>query len=281
MGKHERYLYQRSRAVWMKSGDKNSKKFHHKASSRKKKNKITEILSSHGVWKKKQSDISEENISSRVFDLFVMVSRQLWYSRNLSMHNNFSPKYGDVIEVAINILDEYQSHNGKTDLKNIQQAADGQLWIPPEARKLVINVDASIDNSNHSSSVGGIVRDHHGRCYNSLPPLVAELKEIKEAISIAKDANINDFYIQSDCQNAISTVKNMATLGRDMEFLVDNIKKGLALSRCLGVIYVPRLCNRMAHCIVKNALLVKDFTIWEGGFTSVVYHAFMADLAFP
>ncbi|KAF4357437.1 hypothetical protein F8388_011175 [Cannabis sativa] len=49
MGKHERYWRQRSRAVWMKSGDKNSKKIHLKASARKKKNKISEILNCHGI----------------------------------------------------------------------------------------------------------------------------------------------------------------------------------------------------------------------------------------
>lgn len=48
---------QKSRAVWLKEGDKNTKFFHGKASQRKKVNEILKLRDEHGGWWKGEEDV--------------------------------------------------------------------------------------------------------------------------------------------------------------------------------------------------------------------------------
>ena len=51
--------YQRSRLNWFQSGDRNTRFFHARASSRYKKNVIIGLLDSHGVWQEEKHKIGE------------------------------------------------------------------------------------------------------------------------------------------------------------------------------------------------------------------------------
>ena len=64
--KEEVYWRQRSRALWLKCGDKNTRFFHHKASSRKKKNEIKGLKDQDGCWQVEKSRVS--NIIFRYFE---------------------------------------------------------------------------------------------------------------------------------------------------------------------------------------------------------------------
>ncbi|XP_062020928.1 uncharacterized protein LOC133737377 [Rosa rugosa] len=61
----ETYWRQRSRAIWLKDGDRNSRFFHKRASNRHQKNKIKGLFNDNGVWQD-----SKQGIESVVLDYF-------------------------------------------------------------------------------------------------------------------------------------------------------------------------------------------------------------------
>ncbi|KAL6211599.1 hypothetical protein ACLB2K_016822 [Fragaria x ananassa] len=65
----EVYWRQRSRAIWLKDGDRNSKFFHKSASNRRKKNKLKGLYDRQGVWQNTPQGI-EEVVISYFQDLF-------------------------------------------------------------------------------------------------------------------------------------------------------------------------------------------------------------------
>ena len=76
--KDEIYWRQRSRMAWMKSGDKNSKLFHRKATTRKRRNTIRGLFDDDGVWREGDSEC--EKVISRYFEGIFRSSRPGWGS---------------------------------------------------------------------------------------------------------------------------------------------------------------------------------------------------------
>lgn len=55
--RHEAYWYLRSRIIEVKDGDRNTSYFHHKASQRKRRNRIDGIYDEEGVWREDEDEL--------------------------------------------------------------------------------------------------------------------------------------------------------------------------------------------------------------------------------
>uniref|UniRef100_A0A803Q9W0 Reverse transcriptase n=1 Tax=Cannabis sativa TaxID=3483 RepID=A0A803Q9W0_CANSA len=69
LAKEELFWKQRSRAIWLAHGDRNTRYFHQKATSRRKKNRINGLFDKNLIWRSSKEDI-ENTICDHFQDLF-------------------------------------------------------------------------------------------------------------------------------------------------------------------------------------------------------------------
>lgn len=101
---------QRSRALWLKEGDKNTKFFHGKAKQRGKTNKIKKLKNEEGIWKHGEENV--ENVLIQFFDELFSSSNPMGVE--------------DVCQVVQGRLNEEQKQwcNGKFTHEEVKEALD-------------------------------------------------------------------------------------------------------------------------------------------------------------
>ncbi|KAL5579486.1 hypothetical protein UlMin_011928 [Ulmus minor] len=100
-------------------------------------------------------------LSPKEFQLFIIVSWQVWSVRNSHFHNNSWPSADNVVDGAIKWLDDFISLIGlKSKIGSIR--VDDARWIPPDRGKFLVNVDAATNIKTGDRGMGIIIRDSVG-----------------------------------------------------------------------------------------------------------------------
>ncbi|KAK1354385.1 hypothetical protein POM88_047641 [Heracleum sosnowskyi] len=149
-----------------------------------------------------------ENTSRDKFEVFVAISWQIWISRNKVLHGEKIPNVEDLVEWCYGYVADFRKQCEPITEK---YEVVTSKWDPPLHNCLKINVDASISAGGVGCGVAAVLRDECGKViqgrsvyfHRAYKPLVAELYAIKEGILLAKDLDISNFSVESDCANAL------------------------------------------------------------------------------
>lgn len=118
--------YQRSRALWLKAGDRNTSYFHQKASHRKKRNTISKITLDDGKEITEEEEISEEfckfymdlfskNAEASCDDILGAIESKVTPAMNEDLQRSYTEK--DIIEAIKHMhLDKSPGPDGMTPL---------------------------------------------------------------------------------------------------------------------------------------------------------------------
>ncbi|XP_010678560.1 uncharacterized protein LOC104894092 [Beta vulgaris subsp. vulgaris] len=146
-------------------------------------------------------------------------------------------------------------------------------WSPPLKNVLKWNVDASVDISNSSAAIGGVLRDHGGKfvCLFSSPiPLMeincAEILTINRAISISiHSSSVRSMclLLESDSSNAVMWSNNDNGGPWNMKHHLNFIRSSRKKILNIEITYKSRKSNFVADSLAKQGLKRQDeFIAW-------------------
>ncbi|KAL5572866.1 hypothetical protein UlMin_022463 [Ulmus minor] len=103
-------------------------------------------------------------LSPKEFQLFIIVSWQVWAARNNHFHKNSCPSPQRVVDDAIKWLDDFIFVTNSKPKNGTNRSADTR-WKPPDRGKFLINVDAATNIRSGARGLGVIIRNSVGEVF--------------------------------------------------------------------------------------------------------------------
>ncbi|KAL5807952.1 hypothetical protein ACOSQ3_028643 [Xanthoceras sorbifolium] len=159
-------------------------------------------------------------------------------------------------------------------------------WVPPICGSFKLNVDAAFDVACGKFGLGLVVCDSHGclcfaasvicSCHVSVE--VAKAMAISEGIKLAVSRDLIPLSIESDSLNVVQLCNNSFASKLKVGSLVEEIRMICSVFYFDSVSFVPRLCNKVAHCLTKYALFLNCSVCWDVFFPNWLLKLAVGDL---
>ncbi|KAL5781808.1 hypothetical protein ACOSP7_006837 [Xanthoceras sorbifolium] len=201
-----------------------------------------------------------------VFDLecvavFVTAAWFLRFARNQFLFSGYQLWQGDVWERAVDFLAVVKS-SCVQDAPVFSMVKSVCRWSVPPLGFFKINVDAAVVAGKGCFSGGMVVRDAFGVVLDAAALVfsglfsveVSEAKAILAGLSLAVEKGWFSLIIESDALNVVNLCNGVSFSLREVDNIVFNIKSLLSGLQDVQVVFVPGVCNSVAHNIACWAL---------------------------
>ncbi|XP_062109606.1 uncharacterized protein LOC133821152 [Humulus lupulus] len=203
------------------------------------------------------------------FELFIIISWQIWFLRNRARLGERGPKPSDVVEWCSSFWVNFEAVNGESRKPSVKREII--KWKPPDMTWLKVNVDAGVQKEDGSWRLAAVARNWRGQVQRArlkvlrsrVEPIVAELWAILEGIKLGGDLNGACFGVESDCLGAVSAISKPSPGIFDWDGVLDSISSLALVSNCRGVSFVCREANRLAHCLAKSSQVLGSSAVWN------------------
>ncbi|XP_073128884.1 uncharacterized protein [Henckelia pumila] len=186
----------------------------------------------------------------------------IWQEICKRVHNQLNQWTEINIDWVSSLLNSFHCANTKCGLQaNTAARIHGETsWRPPSPGQLRLDVDASFNHLNNSSSVGAVVRDINGfvwgakakiiRCPSSV--VSAELEAIRFGMDFCSLQGFTNVCIFSDSLLAIRAVETQSeNLGPEGAVAME-IRSLLESPKFVSIRHMRRSANRVAHFLAQK-----------------------------
>uniref|UniRef100_A0A803QHJ7 Piwi domain-containing protein n=1 Tax=Cannabis sativa TaxID=3483 RepID=A0A803QHJ7_CANSA len=213
-------------------------------------------------------------------------SKSLWNTRNACIHGGFVPQPAEMVEWCYKLLGDFQG--GGCRPQEAMRREEG-VWKVPRHGEVKINVDTGVKKGAGYSGLGCVIRGEQGDVLfassTAIPreysPLQLELMAILKGIQAGLQRHIMHFSIESDCLEAIQLIQKKEDGCRDVDCLLEQIRLLLSHDSVIGISFVFRETNKVAHVLANYALVHKVSAMWIVVILPCANQAILLDLPNP
>lgn len=195
----------------------------------------------------------------------------IWSSRNMLIWENKLVTAEIAMEwstMQVYQWQQMQSHkcnNGGARVQGDQGVIS--RWIPPEAGRLKINVDAYVFAGTSSYSIGMVLRDHLGsfckarslRKRGQVSVFEAETQGVLEAIDWGTALGLANVDIDTDFMLTMKAITGNSSNVLEVGNMIEEGRMSLNVRRDFSLNFVRKQANKVAHLLARVPCQVNCF----------------------
>ncbi|XP_060962282.1 uncharacterized protein LOC133032375 [Cannabis sativa] len=173
-----------------------------------------------------------------------------------------------VVAFATSSLDQWSNAQGKGNIPLMSplKVEDGlERWVKPISR-IKPNVDATLFASLHKHGYGCVVRNSVGDLVSvfagvksgSVAPELAEIMDIREALSWLKNNPYSKATIETDSLVCAAAIRSAETFASAFGLVVDECKNSFKSLSNVSIVFVKRFVNRVAHFVARHSISLAE-----------------------
>lgn len=205
-----------------------------------------------------------------LLDNFVVICWAVWQEYCKRSHDQDKAK--DPIQAywAVALLEEIQNSCSRGMGRKLDTLHSDKVWKRPKHNQIRLDVDAGIDDSKHTVSVGIVVRDTRGVVIGAKSCLIhnpgsikgAEAAAIRTGMEFCLHNGFQNVFIFSDSLLAVQAINNREVDLTHVGSIILDIYDLFESKIFISLVHMRRTANVLAHQLARLALSSHSCYVW-------------------
>lgn len=213
----------------------------------------------------------------------------IWRTCNNLVWQNKKASPASVVFLSSSLLHQWAQAQNKIEMPlaaflDTEEGVD--TWQKPHTGGIKINVDAATFSNFGTFSYACIARNEVWdpieaitSCkQGSLPPVLAEVMGIREALCWIKQKKWSNVTVETDCLLLIQALRSNTNLASYFGDIVLECKRLSQMCRNISTVFVKRSANKVAHALARASYVPADRTFKVGEIPSSVMDVLLNDV---